>query len=132
MLLLVHLAGATEDKDQLKLDPVAKATAPAIASNINSGVTLSMPIDVGRFYEEMAQMKSSIQTVTSELEKFHGFYMKSMESKILQIFTTMTNLDANIKALQERAHVWDVFRHHIDSWTDHMKSVDRKIDLIKR
>lgn len=90
------------------------------------------PAEWSRMNNELVAIKLNLQGVTGELEKFHGFYIKNMETKILQIFTTMTNLDANLKALQERAYVWDIFKHHIDAWSDHMKSVDKKIDLIKR
>lgn len=58
--------------------------------------------------------------------------MKTMEAKLLQLVTTTSAIDANIKTLNDRAHVWDIFKHHIDAWSDHMKSVDKKIDLIKR
>lgn len=77
-------------------------------------------------------MKSTLHGVTGELEKFQGLYMKTMDSKLMQLINTVTAMDANIKTLQDRAHVWDIFKHHIDAWSDHMKSVDKKIDLIKR
>lgn len=91
-----------------------------------------VPLEWSRMNNELIAIKLNLQGVTIELEKFHNFYIKNMETKVLQIFTTMANIDANLKSLQERAHVWDIFKHHIDAWTDHMKSVDKKIDLIKR
>lgn len=60
------------------------------------------------------------------------FYMKNIDNKIIQIFGTMSTIDANLKELQTRAHVWNIFQHHIDAWTDFMKSMDRKMDLLKR
>lgn len=89
-------------------------------------------VDISGLHNELTAMKTALQGVTAEWEKFQGLYMKTMETKILQLFTTMTSLDTNVKALQERAHVWDIFKHHIEAWSDHMKSVDKKIDLIKR
>lgn len=76
--------------------------------------------------------KDITESVQHQLEKFNNFYVTNLEQKMLTIMTTMSSLDANIKALQERAHVWEIFRHHINSWTDHMKSVDDKLDLLKR
>jgi hypothetical protein len=43
----------------------------------------------------------------------------------------MTNLDANVKIIQEKAHVWDIFQYHIGAWNDHIKSVDSKLDILK-
>jgi hypothetical protein len=45
---------------------------------------------------------------------------------------TMSSLDANVKQLQEKAQVWDVFRHHINSWSEHIKSSDQKIEILKK
>lgn len=44
----------------------------------------------------------------------------------------MSNLDANIKQLQEKAQVWDVFRHHINSWNEHIKSSENKMEILKK
>lgn len=51
---------------------------------------------------------------------------------MMNILTTMTSLDSNIKSLQEKAQVWDVFQHHIGAWNDHIKSVDQKMELLKK
>lgn len=89
-------------------------------------------MDVTHLYAELNAMKATLQGVTGELERFQGHFMKTVDDKLLQLITTVTGMDANIKTLQDRAHVWDIFKHHIDAWSDHMKSVDKKIDLIKR
>uniref|UniRef100_A0A8D8AUW1 Techylectin-5B n=1 Tax=Culex pipiens TaxID=7175 RepID=A0A8D8AUW1_CULPI len=51
---------------------------------------------------------------------------------MMNILTTMTSLDSNVKSLQEKAQVWDVFQHHIGAWNDHIKSVDQKMELLKK
>lgn len=89
-------------------------------------------LDVTLLHAEVSAMKSTLVGVTAELEKLQGLYMKSMDGKLVQLLTTISAIDANVKTLQDRAHVWDIFKHHIDAWSDHMKSVDKKIDLIKR
>lgn len=89
-------------------------------------------VDVTRLYAELSAMKSTLQGVPGELERFQGLYIKTMDAKLTQVITTISAIDANVKTLQDRAHVWDIFKHHIESWSDHMKSVDKKIDLIKR
>lgn len=75
-----------------------------------------------------AQWLSSVDDkMTGQLSKFN-----SMEQKMSIIMATMVSLDTNIKALQERAHVWDIFQHHISAWSDHMKAVDKKLDFLKQ
>lgn len=116
-------------------DDVASA-APTTTTTTTSATSTStiggQSTDTARLSAELIAIKSALHGVTVQLGNFQGHYMTTMESKILQLFTTMTSLDSNLKALQERAHVWDIFKHHIEAWSDHMKSVDKKIDLIKR
>ena len=44
----------------------------------------------------------------------------------------MASLDANVKNIQERAHVWDTFQHHVTAWGDLMTSMDSKVDHLGR
>ncbi|XP_037953578.1 angiopoietin-1-like [Teleopsis dalmanni] len=51
----------------------------------------------------------------------------------LDTFTNALNqIDASVQALQEKAHNWAIFRHHIDAWNEQLKSFEHKLDLIKR
>lgn len=110
-------------------DDVASAPTTSITTTTTTG---DQSTDTARLSAELIAIKSALHGVTVQLGNFQGHYMTTIEAKILQLFTTMTSLHMNLKALQERAHVWDIFKHHIDAWSDHMKSVDKKIDLIKR
>ena len=76
-------------------------------------------------------LTTQLKEVKSSLDKFNSFYLQNLEQKMLNIMTTMTNLDANVKMVQEKAHVWDVFQYHIGAWNEHIKSVDNKLDILK-
>lgn len=74
----------------------------------------------------------AITKISLQLEAFNLHYLTKLEDKFVNIMQTMTNMDANIKQLQEKAQVWDIFRHHINSWSEHIKSSDNKIEILKR
>lgn len=74
----------------------------------------------------------AITKVSLQLEAFNLHYLTKLEDKFVNIMQTMSNLDANVKQLQEKAQVWDIFRHHINSWSEHIKSTDHKIEILKR
>lgn len=79
---------------------------------------------------EIVQSKDS----KSNLENinFSSHYLSSIEHKLDSVTNVLSTVDTSIKALEEKAHTWAIFRHHIDSWNEQMKSLERKIDLIKR
>lgn len=81
-------------------------------------------------YEE--KLFETVERISHHLEKFNLHYLTKLEDKFLNIMQTMNSLDMNIKLLQEKSQVWEVFRHHIDSWSQHQKSVDQKIDILKK
>ncbi|XP_055905421.1 angiopoietin-2 [Eupeodes corollae] len=64
--------------------------------------------------------------------KFSSHYLNSLDHKIDTMVQTLSAVDTSIKQLQEKAHTWAIFHHHIDSWNDQMKTIEHKIDLIKR
>lgn len=74
----------------------------------------------------------AITKISLQLEAFNLNYVTKLEDKFVNIMKTMNGLDANLKHLQEKAQVWDVFRHHITSWSEHIKSSDTKIDILKK
>lgn len=74
----------------------------------------------------------AITKVSLQLETFNLHYLTKLEDKFVKIMQTMSNLDANIKQLQEKAQVWDVFHHHINSWSEHIKSTDSKLEILKK
>ena len=73
----------------------------------------------------------AITKISLQLEAFNLHYLTKLEDKFVNIMQTMSHLDANVKQLQEKAQVWDVFRHHINSWSEHIKSTDNKIEILK-
>ncbi|XP_055607657.1 angiopoietin-2-like isoform X2 [Uranotaenia lowii] len=77
-------------------------------------------------------VRKQLQIVKDQLEQFNTQYFINLEQRMLTIMTTMTSLDSNVKTLQEKSQVWDVFHHHIGAWSDHIKSVDSKLDLLKK
>uniref|UniRef100_A0A182JMY0 Fibrinogen C-terminal domain-containing protein n=1 Tax=Anopheles atroparvus TaxID=41427 RepID=A0A182JMY0_ANOAO len=73
-----------------------------------------------------------LEDVKSHLNRFNTHYLISLEQRIVSVLTTMTSLDANVKTLQEKSQIWDVFQHHIGAWSEHIKSVDNKLDILKK
>ncbi|XP_055854919.1 angiopoietin-2 [Episyrphus balteatus] len=63
---------------------------------------------------------------------FSSHYLNSLDHKMENMIKTLSAVDTSIKQLQEKAHTWAIFHHHIDSWNDQMKTIEHKIDLIKR
>lgn len=74
----------------------------------------------------------AIDKISTQLETFNLHYLTKLEDKFVNIMQTLQKLDANVKQLQEKAQVWDVFRHHINSWSEHIKSTDNKIEILKK
>lgn len=66
------------------------------------------------------------------MEMFNVHYITKLDEKFVAIMQTMSTLDANIKQLQERSQTWDLFTHHMNSWNEHIKSMDHKFDILKK
>lgn len=77
-------------------------------------------------------MLEAITKVSLQLETFNLHYLTKLEDKFVNIMQTLSAIDANVKQLQEKAQVWDVFRHHINAWSEHIKSSDNKIEILKK
>ncbi|XP_062565293.1 angiopoietin-2-like isoform X2 [Armigeres subalbatus] len=90
--------------------------------------------DTDAFEDHLSRdgLRKQLQEVKAQLEKFNTHYLINLEQRMLNVLTTMTSIDSNVKTLQEKSQIWDVFQHHIGAWTEHMKSVDHKLDLIKK
>ncbi|XP_058056113.1 angiopoietin-2 [Anopheles bellator] len=73
-----------------------------------------------------------LENINSHLNRFNTHYLINLEQRIVTVLTTMTSLDANVKSLQEKSQIWDVFQHHIGAWSEHIKSVDSKLDILKK
>uniref|UniRef100_A0A1Y9H2C0 Fibrinogen C-terminal domain-containing protein n=1 Tax=Anopheles dirus TaxID=7168 RepID=A0A1Y9H2C0_9DIPT len=80
----------------------------------------------------MQDMRAVLDDVKSHLNRFNSHYLINLEQRIVSLLTTMTSLDVNVKTLQEKSQIWDVFQHHIGAWSEHIKSVDSKLDILKK
>lgn len=81
-------------------------------------------------YDE--RILDAITKVAIQLETFNLHYLTKLDDKFMSIVQTMSSLDANVKQLQEKAQVWDIFRHHINSWSEHIKTTDQKMEILKK
>ncbi|XP_052890245.1 angiopoietin-2-like [Anopheles moucheti] len=79
-----------------------------------------------------ADIRMLLDDVKSHLNRFNAHYLINLEQRIVSLLTTMTSLDANVKTLQEKSQIWDVFQHHIGAWSEHIKSVDSKLDILRK
>lgn len=67
-----------------------------------------------------------------ELDSDSKEIITSLDNKLTSFESILSQVDNNLKLLNEKSLVWDLFRHHVDSWNDRIKALDDKIDLIKR
>lgn len=74
----------------------------------------------------------AIAKVSQQFEAFTLQYLTKVDDKFANILQTISNLDANVKQLQEKAQVWEIFRHHVTAWNEHIKSSDNKIDILRK
>lgn len=81
--------------------------------------------------EDLTSIRASIQSIQSVVDNLNEIFLHNLEPKLMMIFTQTTNLDTSIKTLQEKTQNWYILQHHINAWSDHMKSMDKKIDLLK-
>ncbi|XP_035897719.1 angiopoietin-2-like isoform X1 [Anopheles stephensi] len=88
-----------------------------------------VPGDVTTIHQDIRVM---LEDVKSHLNRFNSHYLINLEQRIVSLLTTMTSLDANVKTLQEKSQIWDVFQHHIGAWSEHIKSVDSKLDILRK
>ncbi|XP_053677319.1 angiopoietin-2-like [Anopheles nili] len=80
----------------------------------------------------MQDIRLMLEDVKSHLGRFNTHYLVNLEQRIVSLLTTMTSIDVNVKTLQEKSQIWDVFQHHIGAWSEHIKSVDNKLDILKK
>lgn len=79
--------------------------------------------------EKLLEMMTKISL---RLDSMDLHYHSKLEEKFVSMVQLLSSLDANVKQLQEKAQVWDIFRHHITSWSDNIKSTDQKIEILRR
>uniref|UniRef100_A0A182MHA9 Fibrinogen C-terminal domain-containing protein n=1 Tax=Anopheles culicifacies TaxID=139723 RepID=A0A182MHA9_9DIPT len=80
----------------------------------------------------LQDLRVLLEDVKAHLNRFNSHYLINLEQRIVSLLTTMTSLDVNVKTLQEKSQVWDVFQHHIGAWSEHIKSVDNKLDILRK
>jgi hypothetical protein len=86
-----------------------------------------------KIYNE--RMIEAMTKMSLQLEAFNSHYaskLDKLEDKFVKIIEMLSTLDANVKQLQEKAQVWDIFRHHISSWSENLKSSDQKIEILRK
>ncbi|GAB0088896.1 Fibrinogen, alpha/beta/gamma chain, C-terminal globular domain [Sergentomyia squamirostris] len=90
-----------------------------------------IPEEIG-LNEDLKLLRVSIQIIQSAVDNLNGIFLHNLEPKLSTISMQTTSLDSNIKTLQEKTQNWHILQHHVNAWSDHMKSMDKKIDLLKQ
>ncbi|XP_059094034.1 angiopoietin-related protein 3-like [Tigriopus californicus] len=75
---------------------------------------------------------TSVRLIQDQLDQFGKNHLNKIESRLAALETSVTSVDANVKHIQERAHVWDTFQHHVTAWADLMRTLDSKVDHLGR
>lgn len=52
--------------------------------------------------------------------------------KLEHINHALSRIDTSVQSLEEKAHNWAIFRHHIDAWNEQIKALEHKLDLVRR
>ncbi|XP_004518306.2 angiopoietin-2 [Ceratitis capitata] len=52
--------------------------------------------------------------------------------KLEHLNHALNRIDGAVQSLEEKAHNWAIFRHHIDAWNEQIKAVEHKLDLVRR
>lgn len=92
-------------------------------------------IDAATSVSDKSDEKNLVDAITKlslQLEAFNLNFVTKLDDKFVNIVHKMNGFDASLKQLQEKAQVWDVFRHHINSWSEHIRSSENKIDILKK
>lgn len=77
-------------------------------------------------------MFDAINRVSQQIEMFNVHYITKLDEKFVAIMQMMSTLDANVKQLQERSQSWDIFSHHMTAWSEHMRSSDQKMEILRK
>ncbi|XP_075146775.1 uncharacterized protein LOC142221108 [Haematobia irritans] len=56
----------------------------------------------------------------------------NLEYKIQTLVESITRMENSIQNLQEKSHTWSIFQHHIESWNDGLRTLENKLDILKR
>lgn len=99
------------------------------SSDISEDIPLNANVYDKLHNEKVIEMMTKISL---QLDAFDAHYHTKLEDKFVNIIQLLSHMDANIKQLQEKAQVWDIFRHHITSWSENIKSSDQKIEILRR
>lgn len=75
---------------------------------------------------------TSVRLIQDQLDQFGKNQLNKIETRLASLETSVTSVDANVKHIQERAHVWDTFQHHVTAWADLMRTLDSKVDHLGR
>lgn len=77
-------------------------------------------------------MYDAISRVSQQMEMFNVHYITKLDEKFVSIMQMMSTIDANVKSLQERSQAWDIYAHHMKTWSDHMTTTDQKFEILKK
>ena len=77
-------------------------------------------------------LSSRIFLSPDQLDQFGKQHLTRIEGRLSAVDTSLATITANVNNIQERAHVWDTFQHHVTAWSDLMTSVDSKVDHMGR
>ena len=72
-----------------------------------------------------------IERLSQQMELFNVHYITKLDEKFITIMQIVSGLDANVKQLAERAQAWDTFNHHMNAWSDYIKSSHQKMEIVK-
>lgn len=102
---------------------------PHVSAFIRDAPEVEMTTVNDKIYNE--KMIEAMTKISLQLDAFNSHYATKLENKFVNIIQMLSSLDANVKQLQEKAQVWDIFRHHITSWSENIKSTDQKIEILR-
>ncbi|KAK3908474.1 Carnitine O-palmitoyltransferase 2, mitochondrial [Frankliniella fusca] len=85
-----------------------------------------------RFYEDVAELRSTTLDIAEQLRSFNELYVGKLEARIVSTATHLSGLHSNVERLLDRAHVWDTLQLHVAAWSEQMHTLSSKMDLLSR
>eukprot|EP00094_Tigriopus_californicus_P003137 TCALIF_03019-PA protein Name:"Similar to Stt3b Dolichyl-diphosphooligosaccharide--protein glycosyltransferase subunit STT3B (Mus musculus)" AED:0.93 eAED:0.93 QI:0/0/0/0.33/1/1/3/0/480 len=114
--------------------PEPSPSLPPESNTPNQGVVATPKDRLSGSDSRSLQSGPSIpkSVLKDQLDQFGKNHLNKIESRLAALETSVTSVDANVKHIQERAHVWDTFQHHVTAWADLMRTLDSKVDHLGR
>lgn len=79
-----------------------------------------------------ASLITSVSLIQDQLNDFTENIAAKIETRLTSLDSKVSSVSGGVAALAGRAHLWDSFHLHIESWNSQLNSLDQKIEIMRR